>query len=208
MKYTAMGNKHATMGISKNSTCLGIRNFIFQREIVDYGVRKTYILYSMILNRNFSITKENSKELGDKPNNNNNKDVYIVPDLKTVKCNPENEQKIIYANIFAMDNILAAFDLVKNKKFTGVDNQIKSEITIERLKKLQKDLKTQKYSPKPSRKVAIPKPNGGQRFLGVASTIDKVVQMILVQQLQPIFEPKFSEYSYGFRPKRGCHDVL
>jgi hypothetical protein len=53
MKYTAMGNKHATIGISKNSTCLGIRNFIFQREIVGYGVRKTYILHSIILNRNF-----------------------------------------------------------------------------------------------------------------------------------------------------------
>jgi retron-type reverse transcriptase len=206
-KYTVMGNKRATMGRPKNSTCSGIRSFTLQRDTVGYGVKKTYILHSIIPSRNFATVKDNSKELGDKPSK-DKKDVYIEPDLKRIICNSENKQKIIYAKVFTMDNILAGFDLVKNKKSAGIDNETKSDITIERLKKLHKDLKTQRYKPKPSRKVAIPKPDGGERFLGIASTTDKVVQMVLVQQLQPIFDPKFSEHSYGFRPKRGCHDAL
>lgn len=205
-KFTVMGNKRETMGRPKNSICSGIRNVAFQRNIVGYGVRKTHILHSIISSRNFSTDKDDSKELDE--NLVKEKDVCLLPNLNKVICNPENKLKISYAEVFCWDNILAGFELVKNKKSVGIDKELKSDITIEKLKKLQKDLKTQKYKPKPLRRVAIPKPGGGERFLGIASTIDKVVQMILVQQLQPIFEPKFSEYSFGFRPKLGCHDAL
>lgn len=205
-KFTAMGNKRATMRMPKNSKCSGIRNAEFQRNIVGYGVRKTHILHSIISSRNFSTEKDNSKELDE--NLVKEKDVCFEPNLNKVICNPENKPKITYAEVFTLDNILAGFELVKNKKSAGIDKVLKSDITLEKLKKLQKDLKTQKYKPKPSRRVAIPKPGGGERFLGIASTIDKVVQMVLVQQLQPIYESKFSEHSYGFRPKLGCHDAL
>jgi hypothetical protein len=205
-KFTAMGIKRETMGMPKNSKYSGIRNVKFQRNLAGYGVRKTHILHSIIPSRNFSTVKDNSKELGE--NLVKEKDVCFEPNLNKVICNPENKLKITYAEVFTLDNILAGFELVKNKKSAGIDKELKSGITFEKLKKLQKDLKTQKYKPKPSRRVAIPKLGGGKRFLGIASTIDKVVQMVLVQKLQPIYEPKFSTHSYGFRPKLGCHDAL
>lgn len=205
-KFTAMGNKRKTIGRPKNSNYSGIRNFKFQLNIVGYGVRKTHILHSIISSRNFSTDKFNSKELNE--NLVKEKDICLKPNLNVVTCYSENKPKITYADVYKWDNILAGFKLVKNNKSAGIDKQLKSDITIDRLKKLQKDLKTQKYKPKPSRRVAIPKPGGGERFLGIASTIDKVVQMVLVLQLQPIYESKFSKYSYGFRPKLGCHDAL
>ena len=67
---------------------------------------------------------------------------------------------------------------------------------------------SQKYRPKPSKRIAIPKPGGGVRYLGVSSQIDKVVQGALLNKLEPVFEPIFYEKSYGFRPGKGCHDAL
>lgn len=205
-EHTVMGNKRATTGKPKNSRTSGIRSYKLQRNIVGHRVRKTHILHSRIFCRTFATDKETSKELGESQVAKEIV-VYIEPDLNIGTVNPKDKQ-IVYANVFTLDNILAGFDCVKNKKSAGVDNERKSDITIAKLKKLHKDLKTQKYKPKPSRRVAIPKPGGGQRFLGIASTIDKVVQMVLVQHLEPIFEPLFSEHSYGFRPNRGCHDAL
>lgn len=206
-EITAMGSKRATMGRPKRSIYSGTRNIRFQRSFVGYRVRKTHILHSIISCRNFATDKDTSKELGENLVN-KEKDVYIKSDLNKVLCNPENKPKIIYAEVFTLDNILTTFELIKNKKSAGIDKELKSDITIEKLKKLHKNLKTQKYKPKPSRKVAIPKSGGGERFLGIASTVDKVVQIVLVQQLQPIFELKFSKHSYGFRLKVGSHDAL
>jgi len=205
-EHTVMGNKRTTTGKPKNSIISGIRSYKLQRNIVGHRVRKTHILHSRIPCRNFSTDKESSKELGESQVAKEIV-VYIEPDLNIGTVNPKDKQ-IVYANVFILDNILVGFDCVKNKKSAGVDNERKSDITIAKLKKLHKDLKTQKYKPKPSRRIAIPKPGGGQRFLGIASTIDKVVQMVLIQHLEPIFEPLFSEHSYGFRPNRGCHDAL
>lgn len=205
-EHTVMGNKRATTGRPKNSTFSGIRSNGLQRNIAGYRVRKTHILYSIIPCRNFTTDKEISKELGESLVGKKIV-VHTEPDLNIGTVNPK-DKPIVYANVFTLDNILAGFELVKNKKSAGVDNERKSDISIAKLKKLHKDLKTQKYKPKPSRRVAIPKPGGGQRFLGIASTIDKVVQMVLVRHLELIFESIFSEHSYGFRPKWGCHDAL
>jgi retron-type reverse transcriptase len=130
------------------------------------------------------------------------------PQQFSVKYYSENIIKITYAKVFEMDNIVEGFNKVKNKKSGGVDKQLKADITEAKLAKLQKVLKTQRYKPKPSRRVTIPKPGGGVRFLGIASTIDKIVQAVLVNLLTPIVEPTFSIHSYGFRPGKGCHDAL
>lgn len=68
-------------------------------------------------------------------------------------------------------------------------------------------MKSFSYRVKPTKRVEIPKSNGGTRMLGIPSIQDKIIQCIMKKILQCIFDKKFSKYSHGYRPNKGVHTV-
>ena len=114
--------------------------------------------------------------------------------------------------ILAPDNLNKAFKRVKkNKGAHGVDG-MKVEYLLQHLKDrgevLRKSILDGKYRPSPVRRVEIPKDSGQKRQLGIPTVVDRMVQQAIQQVLSELYEPTFSETSYGFRPKRSTHDAL
>jgi len=96
-------------------------------------------------------------------------------------------------------------------KAVGIDKVTKAEYEEhleENLTNLVSRLKNKAYKPLPSLRVFIPKANGKKRPLGIASYEDKIVQLAVKKILEAIYEPRFLNCMYGFRPNRGCHDAI
>jgi RNA-directed DNA polymerase len=125
--------------------------------------------------------------------------------------NPASTEHLMEA-ICAPDNIEAALRaVVRNKGAPGIDG-----ITVKQLPgvlkarwpEIERQLLQGRYQPQPVRRVQIPKPAGGTRDLGIPTVIDRVVQQAVLQRLQPLWDPTFSEHSYGFRPGRSAHQAV
>ncbi len=110
------------------------------------------------------------------------------------------------------ENLQRAFKRVKaNKGAAGVDGldiiQTARHL-VTAWPMIREQLLSGTYRPSPVRRVTIPKPDGGERELGIPTVTDRLIQQALLQVLQPILDPTFSERSYGFRPGRRAHDAV
>lgn len=101
--------------------------------------------------------------------------------------------------------------VMRNKGAAGIDrmpvSELKSHLQTHG-EKIKAKLRTGTYVPSPVRRVAIPKPSGGTRMLGIPTVTDRWIQQLLLQVLTPIFDPQFSKHSYGFRPGRSAQDAV
>ena len=95
----------------------------------------------------------------------------------------------------------------QNKGAPGVDKMTVQEVEQYREELISKIMNKQ-YRPMPVKRVYIPKSNGKQRPLGIPTVVDRVIQQAVAQVLNTIYEPIFSEHSYGFRPRRNAHMVM
>ena len=138
-----------------------------------------------------------------------NKGVCSIARLETER--QDGAENLLEA-ILDRNNLNKAYLKVKrNGGSAGIDGMTVDEMLPylkEHREELLGALRNGKYKPKAVRRVEIPKPDGGKRKLGVPTVIDRMIQQAIVQVLQPIYEPLFSENSYGFRPKRSAHQAI
>ena len=124
----------------------------------------------------------------------------------------KSEDCPLMERVVERSNVWLAYQrVVRNKGAPGVD-----DVTVSEFKgwlkvhwpSVRKALLDGSYLPRPVRRVDIPKPTGGARTLGIPTVVDRLIQQALHQVLQPLFEPTFSEGSYGFRPGRNAQQAV
>lgn len=130
-----------------------------------------------------------------------------VEETDSASREPEPLEKVLDRK-----NLNRAYKRVKaNKGAPSIDGMTVEE-AIPWLKehrgKLLESIRNGKYKPSPVRRKEIPKPDGGIRKLGIPNVIDRIIQQAIAQQITPIFEPLFSDGSYGYRPGRSAHQAI
>jgi group II intron reverse transcriptase/maturase len=121
-------------------------------------------------------------------------------------------EPVTLEGVLAKENLNAAWSQVKaNGGAAGVDGldiQRSQAHIREHWKQIEAALLAGRYQPEAVRAVEIPKANGGVRTLGVPIVLDRMIEQAIHQKLSPVWEPDFSEHSYGFRPGRSAHDAV
>ena len=122
------------------------------------------------------------------------------------------EPDTLMVRVLAPANLRRAYHrVVSNKGAPGADGMTVDDLAgyvKQYWPILKARLLAGEYHPQGVRAVDIPKPKGGTRQLGIPSVVDRLIQQALLQQLTPIFDPLFSDYSYGFRPGRSAHQAI
>ena len=122
------------------------------------------------------------------------------------------DKEHILEQILSPDNLNTAYkSVIRNKGMGGIDNMSCEQLLpwlLTNKESLIRSLLDGSYRPTPVKRVEIPKENGKKRLLGIPTVVDRMVQQAINQVLTPIYERQFSKTSYGFRPRRGCHDAL
>jgi len=123
-----------------------------------------------------------------------------------------NPNENLLEQMLSRDNVLKAWKRVKaNNGAPGIDYMSIEdfpEFAINQWDSIRESLLAGTYQPFPVKRVEIPKPTGGKRPLGIPTVLDRVIQQAMYQVMMPIFDPEFSECSYGFRPGRSAHDAV
>ena len=159
------------------------------------------------LHNNGGYLQENRVELK------GNVEVQNIPSMSKGRRNNANEYgNDLLEKIISKDNLNNAHRRVKaNKGSHGIDGMTVDEL-LQYLKENGQDLRQLllegRYKPKPVRRVEIPKPDGGKRLLGIPTVVDRVIQQAIAQILILIYEKKFSNNSYGFRPGRSAKQAV
>jgi len=124
-----------------------------------------------------------------------------------------DEAPLLMEAVLRRENMFAALARVeRNGGAPGVDGMTVDELGAflrAHWPRIRKELLSSSYVPNPVRRVEIPKPDGkGMRILGIPTVLDRLIQQALLQVLQPIFDPTFSDASFGFRPRRSTHQAV
>lgn len=126
----------------------------------------------------------------------------------------KEKPKEIFTSIYHLLNeemLMLCHEELNGKKATGLDGVTKAEYEEnleENIRNLVTNLQNMRYKPSPAKRIYIPKANGKMRGLAIANYEDKIVQLGMKKIIEAIYEPKFLNCMYGFRPNRGCHDAL
>ena len=121
-------------------------------------------------------------------------------------------EPVTLESVLAKENLKAAWSQVKaNDGAAGVDGldvEHSSAHIREHWEQIEAALLSGRYQPEAVRAVEIPKASGGVRTLGIPTVLDRLIEQALHRRLSPVWEPDFSEHSYGFRPGRSAHDAV
>ncbi len=135
------------------------------------------------------------------------------PSAEPSPARDEGESNVeLWGQVWERENLFTALKRVeRNAGAPGIDGKTVADLRTylkEQWLEIRAALESGAYQPSPVRRVEIPKPDGGVRLLGIPTVIDRLLQQAIAQVLTPIFEPSFSESSFGFRPGRNAHQAI
>lgn len=135
----------------------------------------------------------------------------VLPNRESVNDGTFDTSRLLEEVLERNNMLLALKRVISNKGSHGVDG-MKTDELREHIKKHWHTIKTKlletKYNPSPVRRVEIPKADGGVRLLGIPTVQDRLIQQAIAQILSRIYEPSFSDNSFGFRPQRGARNAI
>ena len=140
----------------------------------------------------------------------------MSPNLARIGEKAKAQHKLVFTSLYHhiadIEHLRACYQLLQGKKAVGVDEVTKSmyaEDLEANLQDLSTRLKRMGYKPQPKRRIYIPKPGSETgRPLGISSFEAKIVELATKRVLEPLFEPRFEDCSYGYRPQRSPHQCL